>query len=87
MNINKGVNMSKIDLNKTFYLIAQYWLGELEGFIKIGDDKEEIMKIFRDKYTWKENTFGITEQSHELLEVNAKIIATDQDYLEKSDLK
>ena len=77
--------MNKIKLNKTFYLIAQYWLGELEGFIKIGDDKEKIMKIFRDKYTWKENTFGITEQSHELLEVNAKVIATDQDYLEKSD--
>lgn len=73
--------MSKIDLNKTFYLIAQYWLGDLEGFIKIGDDKEEIMKIFRDKYTWKENTFGITEQSHELLEVNAKVIATDQDII------
>lgn len=77
--------MNKIKLNKTFYLIAQYWLGELEGFIKISDDREEIMKIFRDKYTWKENTFGITEQSHELLEVNAKVIATDQDYLEKSD--
>ena len=73
--------MSKIDLNKTFYLIAQYWLGDLEGFIKIGDDKEEIMKVFRDKYTWKENTFGITEQSHELLEVNAKVIATDQDII------
>lgn len=28
-------------------------------------------------------TFGITEQSHELLEVNAKVIATDQDYLNK----
>lgn len=77
--------MNKIKLKKTFYLIAQYWLGELEGFIKIGDDKEEIMKIFRDKYTWKENTLGITEQSHELLEVNAKVIATDQDYLERND--
>ena len=43
--------MSKIDLNKTFYLIAKYWLGELQGFIKIGDDKEEIMKLFRDRYT------------------------------------
>ena len=73
--------MSKIDLSKTFYLIAQYWLGDLEGFIKIGDDKEEIMKVFRDKYTWKENTFGITEQSHKLLEVNAKVIATDQDII------
>lgn len=76
-------NMSKIDLNKTFYLIAEYWLGDLRGFIKIGDDKEEIMKIFEDKYMWKPNIFGITEQSHKLLEVNAKVIATDKDYLKK----
>ena len=34
--------MSKKDLNKTFYLIAKYWLGDLQGFIKIGDNKEEI---------------------------------------------
>ncbi len=75
--------MNKIKLEKTFYLIAQHWLGELEGFIKIGDNREEIMKIFEDKYMWKPNTFGITEQSHELLEVNAKVIATDQDYFKK----
>lgn len=75
--------MNKIKLEKTFYLIAQYWLGELEGFIKIGDNREEITKIFEDKYMWKPNTFGITEQSHELLEVNAKVIATDQDYFKK----
>lgn len=37
--------MSKIDLNKPFYLIATYWLGELQGFIKIGDDKEEIKSV------------------------------------------
>lgn len=75
--------MSKIDLNKTFYLIAKYWLGDLRGFIKIGDNKEEIVKLFRDRYTWKENTFGVTEESYELLEVNAKVIATDQDYFKK----
>ena len=79
--------MTKIDLNKTFYLIAKYWLGELEGFIKIGDNKEEIVKLFRDRYTWKENTFGVTEESHELLEVNAKVIATDQDYFKKQGVK
>lgn len=33
--------MTKETLEKTFYLIAKYWLGYLEGFIKIGDDKEE----------------------------------------------
>ena len=75
--------MSKIDLNKTFYLIAQYWLGDLEGFIKIGDDKKEIMKLFEERYMWKPNTFGITEQSHKLLEVNAKVIMTDRDLLDK----
>lgn len=75
--------MNKIKLEKTFYLIAQYWLGELEGFIKIGDNREEIMKIFEDKYMWKPNTFGITEQSHELLEVNAKVIANNRGIIGK----
>ena len=75
--------MSKIDLNKTFYLIAEYWLGDLRGFIKIGDDKEEIIKLFAEKYMWKPNTLGITEQSHKLLEVNSRIIMTDKDLLNK----
>lgn len=75
--------MAKINLNKTFYLIAKYWLGDLEGFIKIGDDKEEITKLFEEKYMWKPNTLGVTEESYELLEVNAKIIMTDQDYWNK----
>lgn len=64
----------KINYNKPFYLIAKYWLGNLQGFIKIGDDKEEIMKIFYEKYVWKPGMFGVTEESYELLEVNAKVI-------------
>ena len=40
-------------------------------------------KIFEEQYMWKPNTFGITEESHVLLEVNAKVIMTDQDYLNK----
>ena len=67
--------MPKIDLNKTFYLIAEYWLGDLRGFIKIGDNKEEIIKVFEDKYMF---SFGVTEQSFELLEVNAKVIANNR---------
>ena len=73
-----------IDLDKTFYLIAEYWLGDLRGFIKISDNKEEIMKIFEEKYMWKPNTIGITEQSHKLLEVNGKVIATDKDYFKRN---
>lgn len=73
--------MTRIDLDKTFYLIARYWLGQLEGFIKIGDNKEEVMKFFEERYMWKPNTFGITEESYDLLEVNAKVIATDQDLM------
>lgn len=64
----------KIDLNKPFYLIAEYWLGDLKGFIKIGDDREEIEKIFLDKYACLPGSFGVTEQTHQLLEVNAKEI-------------
>jgi hypothetical protein len=63
-----------MDLNKPFYLIAEYWLGDLKGFIKIGDDKEEIEKIFLDKYAWLPGSFGVTEQTYQLLEVNAKEI-------------
>lgn len=77
------MKIMEINYDKPFYLIAEYWLGDLRGFIKIGDDKEEIKKIFEEKYMWKPNTFGITEVSHELLEVNAKVIMTDQDYFNK----
>ena len=74
---------TEINYDKPFYLIAEYLLGDLRGFIEIGNDKEEIKKIFEEKYMWKPNTFGITEISHELLEVNAKVIMTDQDYFTK----
>ena len=73
--------MIKKDLDKTFYLIAKYWLGQLQGFIKIGDNKEEITKLFEERYMWKPNTIGITEESYDLLEVNAKIIATDKEII------
>ena len=74
--------MDKKALEKTFYLIAKYWLGQLQGFVKIGDDKDEITKLFQDKYAWKPNVFGITEASYQLLEVNAKEIMNDRFYLE-----
>lgn len=74
--------MNKKTLEKTFYLIAKYHLGKLEGFIKIGDDKKEIIKLFKERYCWKENTFGITEESHQLLKINAKEIMNDRYYLE-----
>ena len=32
---------------------------------------------------WKPNTFGITEASYDLLEVNAKVLATDKDIIGK----
>ena len=64
----------RLDLNNPLYLIAEYWLSDLKGFIKIGDDKEEIEKIFLDKYAWLPCSFGVTEQTYKLLEVNAKEI-------------
>lgn len=73
--------MSEKVFVKTFYLIAWYEMGKLCGFIKVGDDKEEITKLFEDKYMWKPNTMGVTEYSYQLLECNAKVIMTDRDYL------
>lgn len=65
--------MTRKDLKNTFYLIAKYWLGELVGFIKIGNNKEEITNLFEDKYMWStKNNFGVTEESYQLLEINAK---------------
>lgn len=65
--------MSREDLKKTFYLIAKYDLSGLVGFIKIGDNKEEITQLFEDKYMWSsKNNFGVTEESYQLLECNAK---------------
>lgn len=75
----------KLNLDKPFYLIAKYWLGDIQGFIKLGDDRKEIEKIFQEKYMWKPNTFGVTEESYELLEVNAKVIMTDQVIIRKGE--
>lgn len=75
--------MSKKDLEKTFYLIAKYWLGRLEGFIRIGDNKEEITKFFEEKYMWKKNTLGVTEESYQLLECTATEIINDKEVLER----
>lgn len=71
--------MTKKELEKPFYLIAKYWLGNLQGFIKIGDNKEEIIKLYKDKYMWTEHNVGITEESYQLLEVNAKEILGDKE--------
>ena len=72
--------MNKKTLEKPFYLIAKYWLGKLEGFIKIGDNKEEIIKLFKDKYmSTEKHDFGVTEESYQLLEVNAKEILGDKE--------
>lgn len=65
-----------IDLSKTFYLIAEFWLGEFKGFIKIGDNKEEILKLFNERYSSCD--FGVTEQSFKLYEVEAKEIKYDR---------
>ena len=75
----------KLNLDKPFYLIAKYWLGDIKGFIKLGDDRKEIEEIFKEKYMWKTNTFGVTEESYELLEVNAKVIMTDQDIISEEE--
>lgn len=75
----------KLNFDKQFYLIAEYLLGDIQGFVKLGDDRKEMEKIFQEKYMWKPNTFGVTEESYKLLEVNAKVIMTDQDIIKKGE--
>ena len=72
------INKQK-DLSKPIYLIASYWCGVFNGITGIfsteGDkDLEEIKKQFQDKYAWKENSFGITEQSYRLIKVDLTTI-------------
>lgn len=75
----------KLNFDKQFYLIAKCWLGDIQDFVKLGDDRKEIEKIFQEKYMWKPNTFGVTEESYKLLEVNAKVIMTVQDIIKKGE--
>ena len=56
-----------IYLPKTFYLIGKFWLGEFKGFIKVGDNKEEILKLFNERYSSCD--FGVTEESFKLYKV------------------
>ena len=73
------INKEEI-IKKPFYLIAKYWLGKLQGFIKIGDNKEEIIKLYEEKYkSIPEHDWGVTEESYQLLELNAKEILGDKE--------
>lgn len=67
-------------LEKPFYLIARYWLGDLDGFITIGDNEEEITELFNERYkSTIEHDFGVTEESYSLLKVRASEILDDKD--------
>lgn len=67
-------------LEKPFYLIARYWLGDLDGFITIGDNEEEITELFNERYkSTIEHDFGVTEESYSLLKVSASEILDDKD--------
>ena len=59
----------KIQNDKIYYVIAEYWLSELRGFIKISDDKNEILELYNNRYN---GDFGVTEQSFKLYEVKFK---------------
>lgn len=67
----------KIDLNKTFYLIARYWGGNIEGFVNLCDDKKEALEIFNERYMQDVKKTKVDGSSYKLLEVNAKEMAND----------
>lgn len=65
----------KIQNDKIYYVIAEYWLSELRGFMSISDDKNEILELYNNKYT---GDFGVTEQSFKLYEVNFKEVINNE---------
>lgn len=73
--------MKREDLKKTFYLIGTYSIGNIEGFVKIGDNREEIEDYFKKKYVKDPNDFGVTENSFVLYEVHAKEVMDDMSFI------
>lgn len=63
----------KIIENKKYYIIGRCWLGEIDGFTKLGDDKEEAIELYNKYYNKKNGfDFGVTEESFHLYEVEFK---------------
>ena len=60
--------------NQPIYVIAIYWCGTFKGIetytTKGDEDLEKIKKVFRSNYAWKNNEFGVTEQTHKLIKID-----------------
>ena len=60
--------------NQPIYVIATYWCGTFKGIetytTKGDEDLEKIKKVFRSNYAWKNNEFGVTEQTHKLIKID-----------------
>ena len=60
--------------NQPIYVIATYWRGTFKGIetytTKGDEDLEKIKKVFRSNYAWKNNEFGVTEQTHKLIKID-----------------
>lgn len=70
------INVQK-DLSQPIYVIASFWCGIFKGITTVitteGDkDYEEIKKLFMEKYAWKENQIGVTEQTYRLIRIDLK---------------
>lgn len=71
--ISTVINNQK-NKKQPIYVIATYWCGVFKGIEKYttkGDeDLEKIKKDFKSNYAWKNNEFGVTEQSHKLIRID-----------------
>ena len=60
--------------NQPIYVIAAYWCGTFKGIetytTKGDEDLEKIKKVFKSNYAWKNNEFGVTEQTHKLIKID-----------------
>lgn len=60
--------------SQPIYVIASFWCGYFNGIEKFsteGDnDLKEMEQIFQEKYAWKKNQIGVTEQTYKLIKID-----------------
>lgn len=71
--ISTVINNQK-NKNQPIYVIAKYWCGVFKGIETYttggNEDLEKIKKVFKSNYAWKNNEFGVTEQTHKLIRID-----------------
>ena len=64
---------------KPLYAIAWYDMDIFMGLTGIvGDNYDEIKKIYDEKYAWKSGQIGVTEYNYRIVEISMKEVEEDE---------